>query len=47
MNKRLETIVNLNEYPINNLESPKIKKLIHNCKKELEEFVLEFVPVAV
>jgi len=32
MNNRLETIVNLEEYPIQNLNSPKIKELIKKCK---------------
>ena len=37
MNDRLKTIVDLEKYPIHNLNSPIIKKLIERCKEELEE----------
>ena len=37
MNDRLKTIVDLDKYPIHDLNSPIIKKLIERCKKELEE----------
>ena len=37
MNKRLKTIVDLDKYPIHDLNSPSIKKLIDKCKNELEE----------
>ena len=37
MNDRLKTIVDLDQYPIDNLNSPIIKKLIERCKRELEE----------
>ena len=37
MNDRLKTIVDLDQYPIHNLNSPIIKKLIERCKGELEE----------
>ena len=37
MNDRLKTIVDLDQYPIHNLDSPIIKKLIERCKGELEE----------
>ena len=37
MNDRLKTIVDLDQYPIHNLNSPIIKKLIERCKRELEE----------
>ena len=37
MNDRLKTIVDLENYPIHDLNSPKIKKLINRCKNELEE----------
>ena len=37
MNDRLKTIVDLDQYPIHNLNSPIIKKLIERCKEELEE----------
>ena len=44
MNERLKTIVDLNKYPIHNLESPTIKKLIERCKKELEEDSCSTIP---
>ena len=37
MNDRLKTIVDLDQYPIHNLNSPIIKKLVERCKEELEE----------
>ena len=37
MNDRLKTIVDLDKYPIHDLNSSIIKKLIEKCKKELEE----------
>ena len=37
MNDRLKTIVDLDKYPIHDLNSPIIKRLIKKCKKELEE----------
>ena len=42
MNKRLGTIVDLEKYPIHNLESPVIKKLVEKCKKEHIAFLKEF-----
>ena len=44
MNNRLGTIVDLEKYPIHNLESPVIKKLIEKCKKELNEFSCSTIP---
>ena len=38
MNNRLETIVDLEKYPIQNLNSPKIKELIKKCKNDLDQF---------
>ena len=37
MTKRLKDIVNLNKYPIHNLKSPEIKKILEKCKSELDE----------
>ena len=37
MNDRLKTIVDIDKYPIHNLNSPSIKKLIDRCRKELKE----------
>ena len=44
MNNRLETIVDLNKYPIQNLNSPIIKKLIEKCKSELDQFSCSTIP---
>ena len=44
MNDRLKTIVDLNQYPIHNLNSPIIKKLIERCKRELEEDSCSTIP---
>ena len=37
MNERLKSIVDLEKYPIHDLNSAVIKKLIKKCKKELDE----------
>ena len=44
MNDRLKTIVDLDQYPIHNLNSPIIKKLIERCKEELEENSCSTIP---
>ena len=44
MNNRFETIVNLEEYPIQNLNSPKIKELIKKCKSDLDQFSCATIP---
>ena len=44
MSNRLETIVNLKKYPIQNLNSPIIKELIKNCKSELDQFGCSTIP---
>jgi len=38
MNDRLKTIVDLEKYPIQDLNSPKIKKTIKKCKSDLDNF---------
>ena len=38
MNERLKSIVDLEKYPIYDLNSPTIKNLIKRCKKELDQF---------
>ena len=38
MNNRLETIVNIEEYPIQNLNLQKIKELIKKCKSDLDQY---------
>ena len=38
MNDRLKTIVDLEKYPIQDLNSPKIKEIINKCKTELDQF---------
>ena len=37
MSDRLKTIVDLDKYPIHDLNSPIIKRLIERCRDELEE----------
>ena len=44
MNKRLNSIVDLNKYPIHDLESPTIKKLIERCKDDLDKHSCSTVP---
>ena len=44
MNDRLKTIVDLEKYPIHNLNSPIIKRLIERCKAELEENSCSTIP---
>ena len=38
MNNRLKTIVDLERYPIQDLNSPKIKETIKKCKNDLDKF---------
>ena len=38
MNDRFKTIVDLEKYPIQDLNSPKIKELITKCKNDLDQF---------
>ncbi len=44
MNERLKFIVDLEKYPIHNLNSPTIKSLIKKCKKELDETSCSTIP---
>ena len=44
MNDRLKTIVNLEKYPIQELDSSKIKKIIKNCKTDLDHFSCATIP---
>ena len=44
MNDRLKTIVDLEKYPIQDLNSPKIKELIEKCKSELNQFSCSTIP---
>ena len=44
MNNRLETIVDLKKYPIQDLDSPLIKKLIKKCKSDLVQFSCATIP---
>ena len=44
MKDRLKTIVDLNKYPIQDLNSPIIKRLIERCKKELDEDSCSTIP---
>ena len=38
MNERLKSIVDLDKYPIYDLNAPVIKNLINRCKEELDQF---------
>ena len=44
MNDRLKTIVDLENYPIHNLSSNKIQKLIKKCKDDLNQFSCSTIP---
>ena len=44
MNERLKSIVDLENYPIYNLNSPIIKNLIKRCKEELDQFSCSTIP---
>jgi len=44
MNDRLKTIVDLKKYPIQDLKSLKIKKLIKKCKNDLDKFSCSTIP---
>ena len=44
MNNRLETIVDLKKYPIQDLNSPLIKELIKKCKSDLDRFSCATIP---
>ena len=44
MNERLKSIVNLEKYPIHNLNSYTIKNLIKRCKEELDETSCSTIP---
>ena len=44
MNDRLKTIVDLEKYPIYDLNSPIIKNLIKKCKEELDQYSCSTIP---
>ena len=44
MNNRLKTIVDLERYPIRDLNSPKIKETIKKCKNDLDKFSCATIP---
>ena len=44
MNERLKSIVDLKKYPIHDLNSSTIKKLISRCKEELDQFSCSTIP---
>ena len=44
MKKNLSNIVNLVKYPIHDLQSPKIKKIIKKCKTELDSDSCSVIP---
>jgi len=44
VNERLKSIIDLEKYPIHNLNSSIIKNLIKKCKKELDETSCSTIP---
>ena len=44
MNERLQTIVDLENYPIHDLNSKKIKKLVKKCKDDLDKLSCSTIP---
>ena len=44
MNDRLKTIVDLEKYPIYDLNSPIIKNLVKKCKEELDQYSCSTIP---
>ena len=44
MDNRLEAIVDLQKYPIQDLNSALIKKVIKKCKKDLDQFSCVTIP---
>ena len=44
MKKNLGKIVDLEKYPIHDLQSPKIKKIIEKCKSELKNDSCSVIP---
>jgi hypothetical protein len=44
MNNRLKTIVDLERYSIQDLNSPKIKEIIKKCKNDLDKFSCATIP---
>jgi len=44
MNNRLETIIDLKKYPIQDLNSPLMKELIKKCKSDLDQFSCATIP---
>ena len=44
MEKNLTNIVDLDKYPIHDLNSPKIKKIIEKCKTELDSDSCSVIP---
>ena len=44
MKERLKSIVDLEKYPIYDLNSPTIKNLIKRCKEELDQFSCSTIP---
>ena len=44
MSDRLENIIDLKNYPIQDLNSPIIKELIKKCKNDLDQFSCSTIP---
>jgi len=44
VNNRLENIIDIKKYPIQNLNSPLMKELIKKCKSDLDQFSCSTIP---
>ena len=44
MEKNLQNIVDIKKYPINDLNSPKIKSIINKCKEDLDKYSCSTIP---
>ena len=44
MNERLKSIIDLEKYPIHDLNSDIIKNIVNRCKKELDENSCSTIP---
>ena len=44
MNNRLENIIDIKKYPIQDLNSPLMKELIKKCKSDLDQFSCSTIP---
>jgi len=45
VNNRLENIIDIKKYPIQDLNSPLMKELIKKCKSDLDQFSCSTIPI--